>query len=115
MARQSYNMNDTILLLELKHLYKTGFMVKCADEIIADYEEQVLITEVKSNRYCTICIVLSNAQENLTEFWPIRIYKYTLAMLQNQQDAMITRRLDEIPTRIKEIIIMIDILHQLLK
>ncbi|KJF61113.1 uncharacterized protein CIMG_13432 [Coccidioides immitis RS] len=64
----------------------------------------------------------------------MRTHKYTLAMLQNQQNAIITRRLDEIPIRIKEMwvhtvsnfvwhhplinvhnIIMINILHQLLK
>ncbi|EAS34664.3 uncharacterized protein CIMG_12916 [Coccidioides immitis RS] len=105
-----------IILKLLEHLYKTGFMVKYTDE------------------HCIICTVPPNAQENLMEFWPMRTHEYTLAMLQNQQDAIVTRRLDEISTRIKEMlihavlnfvwhyslvnvhsIIMIDIFHQLLK
>ncbi|KAH6091042.1 hypothetical protein HBI65_162100 [Parastagonospora nodorum] len=54
------------LLSPLKNAAKSGILLACADRrtrqcypticaILADYEEQVLLTSVKKNRYCTRC------------------------------------------------------------
>ncbi|KAN0076227.1 hypothetical protein V8E54_006369, partial [Elaphomyces granulatus] len=49
--------------------------------IIADYEEQVLLTGVKSGRHCTICQVPPSERENLQKRWPKRTHEYTQQLI----------------------------------
>ena len=57
--------------------------------MMADYEEQVLITGVKSGRHCTICKVPPNERENLTRRWSTRTHA-------DMQKQIATQRLDNI-------------------
>ena len=53
--------------------------------IMADYEEQVLITGVKSQQHCTICQVPPNRRENLLERHPLRTHESTKKQIAAQQ------------------------------
>lgn len=61
-----------------RHCYPiiAGFMV--------DYEEQVLITGVKSGRHCSICQVPPDERENLDKSWDLRTHEYTRAQIRAQ-------------------------------
>jgi Plavaka transposase len=52
---------------------------------MADYEEQVLITGVKSQQHCTICQVPPNRRENLLERHPLRTHESTKKQIAAQQ------------------------------
>jgi hypothetical protein len=52
---------------------------------MADYEEQVLITGVKSGKHCTICQVPPDQREKLQSHWPFRSHEYTLARIRKQK------------------------------
>jgi hypothetical protein len=55
---------------------------------MTDYEEQVVITGVKSGQHCTICLVLPNERENLMGGpWPLRTHKGTKQQIKCQADA----------------------------
>jgi hypothetical protein len=71
--------------LAIEKLGKEGFNVTCADGYVrlcypiitrmtVNYEEQALITGVKSGQHCSICTVPSNERENLTKVWPARTH-----------------------------------------
>ena len=94
--------------------------------MIADYEEQVLITGVKSGRHCTICTVPPNSRENLTQQWPLRTHQDTQAQLIAQRDHSIDKTDDKWLHNINNFAwdhhllnihqaMGIDILHQLFK
>lgn len=55
---------------------------------MADYEEQVLITGVKSGKHCTICQVPPDQRERLQSRWPHRSHEYTLARIRKQKARM---------------------------
>jgi hypothetical protein len=72
----------------LEELAKTGIQLLCADgltrqcypticAILADYEEQVLLTGVKKNRQCTRCTVALDDWENLCSSHPWRTEEHT--------------------------------------
>lgn len=93
---------------------------------MTDYEEQVLITGVKSGRHCTICQVPSNKREDLLSTWPKRTHSSTKAQIKEQRSKRV-QRTDE--AWIHDVhnfawshhlvnihdIMSVDILHQLLK
>ena len=69
-----------------------GLLMMCADgnmrkchPIIAgmsvDYEEQVVITGIKSGMQCSMCQVPPNERENLCKKWPKRTHERTLSQL----------------------------------
>ncbi|KAI8940000.1 hypothetical protein NX059_003723 [Plenodomus lindquistii] len=59
------------------------FPVLCG--IIADYQEQTLITGVKSNQHCTICKVPPNERGDLTGTrWPFRTHADTKLQIRRQ-------------------------------
>ena len=117
-------------------------MIKCADGqyrhcfpiitgIIADYEEQVLLTGVKSGRHCTICQVPPWERENLQKRWPKRSHEYTqeliawqrqlgsLSDIGKEDKAMMVHDVDcftwSHPYTNIHTAMMVDMLHQLLK
>lgn len=64
----------------IKHLACTGMVAHCTDGkdrqchpviagIMADYEEQAIMTCMKSGWDCTICTVPANERENLCKSW----------------------------------------------
>jgi hypothetical protein len=50
-----------------------------------DYEEQTLITGVKSLQHCTICNVAPKKRENLEAEWQFRTHKSTRAQISRQE------------------------------
>jgi hypothetical protein len=67
---------------------REGIPLRCADgrtrqcypticAILADYEEQVLLTGVKKNRQCTRCTVAPDNREDLCTSYPWRTEQYT--------------------------------------
>ncbi|KAH5535320.1 hypothetical protein HBI27_173050 [Parastagonospora nodorum] len=72
----------------LENAAKSGILLACADgrirqcylticAILADYEEQVLLTSVKKNRYCTRCTVAPDDREDLCGSYLWRIEQFT--------------------------------------
>jgi hypothetical protein len=57
---------------------------------MADYEEQVLLTGVKSGRHCTICQVPPSERENLQKRWPKRTHEYTQQLIARQQQTALS-------------------------
>ena len=99
--------------------------------MMGDYEEQVLVTGVKSGKHCPICKVPPSKRQNLTHRWPQRTHHDTQQQIQFQRrvqrsgEAAITDQsmwvhdFDNFAWRhhlvnIHEIMMM-DLLHQLLK
>ncbi|KAH5032002.1 hypothetical protein HBI74_077060 [Parastagonospora nodorum] len=76
------------LLKTLENAAKSGILLACADRrtrqcylticaILADYEEQVLLTGVKKNRYCTRCTVAPDDREDLCGSYLWRTEQFT--------------------------------------
>ncbi|KAH6510364.1 hypothetical protein HBI81_260520 [Parastagonospora nodorum] len=76
------------LLKTLENAAKSGILLACADgrtrqcypticAILADYEEQVLLTGVKKNRHCTRCTVAPDDREDLCGSYPWRTEQFT--------------------------------------
>src|SRR5271167_3495017 len=83
-------------MIALESLARDGFLITCADGhvrichpiiagIMADYEEQVLITGIKKAQHCSICIVPPNERENLTKKWDDRTHEYTKQQIDSQR------------------------------
>jgi len=83
-----YNKYEPCLtsLVALESLWYKGINMEYADgkirqcypvicRIMADYEEQVLITSVKSQQHCTICQVPPNRCKNLLKCYLFRTHK----------------------------------------
>jgi hypothetical protein len=86
----------TKISLAIEQLSRDGIQIKCADGhyrncfpiiagIMADYEEQALLTGVKSGRHCTICQVPPSEREHLQKKWPIRTHEYMQQLIAKQQ------------------------------
>ena len=110
-----------------------GNLRKCHPIIVSmsvDYEEQVVITSIKSGMQCSMCQVPSNERENLCKKWPKRTHERMLSQLalQNTEDWIEENGLKYLDcvysmrnfawnhffVNIYEYM-MLDILHQLLK
>jgi hypothetical protein len=52
---------------------------------MADYEEQALLTGVKSGRHCTICQVPPSEREHLQKKWPTRTHEYMQQLITKQR------------------------------
>src|SRR5690242_17446128 len=63
--------------------FRLCFPVICA--ILADYEEQVLITGVKSGRQCTRCHVLPDKREDLNGQFAWRTKEATMTQIEKQK------------------------------
>jgi len=55
------------------------------ESIFANYEEQVLIIEVKTNQHCTLCTVSSNRHQKLCKHWSKQTHEYTQRLIWIQQ------------------------------
>ena len=112
----------------LEDLTWAGFYVFCADgfyrqchPIIAgfmvNYEEQVLITGIKSNNHCSICQVPPDKRENLHEKWELRTHESTQSQILRQLKQLKLGQRDTMAMHAVNIhlVIMVNILHQLLK
>ncbi|MCJ1470748.1 hypothetical protein MMC07_009395 [Pseudocyphellaria aurata] len=79
----------SIILEPIKHCVQDGgILMQCADGqlrkcfsiiagFICDYEEQMMITGVKSGQHCSICEVPSDERQNLAKKWPTRTHNWT--------------------------------------
>ncbi len=59
-------------------IYTDGLKCRCYPilaGVIVDYEEQVLITEIKANVQYFVYYVPLQKRENLTKTWPPQIHK----------------------------------------
>lgn len=94
--------------------------------IMTDYSEQVLITEIKKNHHCSMCLVSFNKREDLIRTWKSRTHEYICQMIETQRkdsdlvkDSMIIYDLKNFVWHHYlvnvHIILTVDILHQLLK
>jgi Plavaka transposase len=95
--------------------------------IMADYEEQVLLTGVKSRQHCTMCQVPPLKRENLTEKqYPPRTHEETRRQIKRQQLENILPSSDDWVHPVECFAwhhrlfnihkgMMVDVLHQLLK
>ncbi len=93
---------------------------------MADYPEQVLLTGIKKNKHCPICLVPPNERGNLTGKWSPRTHEYTRDRIEAQRrDPGLTASSMAIHSRSNfawahhlvniHAILTVDILHQLLK
>ena len=62
--------------------------------ILADYEEQVLITGIKSGRQCPNCVIPPDERENLCSKWPTRTHKDMQTQIAKQKRQKISPRDD---------------------
>ncbi len=79
---------ETYAIEGVSLLCADGFTRQCYSilgPIFADYEEQVLITEVKVNQHCTLCTVPSNRRQKLCKHWSKRTHEYTQRLIRIQQ------------------------------
>src|SRR5580658_5188464 len=124
---------DTLLIvgLNLVFLLRYRHCFPIITGIIADYEEQVLLTGIKSGRHCTICQVPPWERENLQKRWPKRSHAYTqeliawqrqlgsLSDIDKEDKAMMVHDVDcftwSHPYTNIHTAMMVDMLHQLLK
>lgn len=60
-----------------------------------DYEEQVLITGVKSNRSCPKCTVPPNDREHLRRTWSDRTHESTVAQIRLQEETVVAKSHDD--------------------
>ena len=124
-------------MVALKSLVQDGFAVTCANRhvrkcypiivgIMADYEEQVLITGIKKAQHCSICVVPPNERENLTKRWDDRTHEFTQQQIKRQHQNNIPRSDESWVYEVENFawkhphlnihkVMMIDVLHQLLK
>ena len=124
-------------MVALESLAQDGFAVTCADGhvrkcypiiagIMADYEEQVLITGIKKAQHCSICVVPPNERENLTKRWDDRTHEFTQQQIERQRRNNIPRSDESCVHEVENFawkhphlnihkVMMIDVLHQLLK
>ncbi|KAI9750296.1 MAG: hypothetical protein M4579_006529 [Chaenotheca gracillima] len=132
-----YHAAMEIMLKEVEEYSKDGVELECADghvrrcyPIVAgfmtDYEEQVLITGIKSGRHCSICQVPPDERENLCQEWPKRTHESTQLQIATQSNQRRARGDDtwihpvaNFAWRHHHVNIhggmMVDVLHQLLK
>lgn len=101
------------------HPVIAGFMI--------DYEEQVLITGIKSGNHCSICQVPPDQREDLSGRWEPRTHESTQSQICRQQkqsksaqpDAMAVRSVANFAWKHTSVnihsVMMVDILHQLLQ
>lgn len=94
---------------------------------MVDYEEQVLITGIKSNQHCSICLVPPDRRGDLSGRWNLRTHQSTQSQIVSQQrqntsagpDAMAVHPVANFAWKHSLVNIhsamMVDILHQLLK
>ena len=116
---------------------EAGLDIECADGatrrchpviagIMADYEEQALITGIKKGQQCPICRVPPDKRENLLGKWKFRTHTYTQERIRRQakdgtkpKHPMFVHPLDNFAWRHSFVnvhtVMMVDILHQLLK
>jgi hypothetical protein len=116
---------------------RKNVVIRCANErfrrcisliasFICDYEEQMLIIDVKSEQHCIICRVSSKARKNLQDHWSLRTHKFMQEQIRRQQLEQLNSRNEKWIHEMKNFawnyssiniheIMMIDILHQLFK
>jgi hypothetical protein len=93
---------------------------------VCDYEEQMLIIDVKSEQHCIICRVSSKARKNLQDRWSLRTHKFMQEQIRRQQLEQLDSRNEKWIHEMKNFtwdysliniheIMMIDILYQLFK
>ncbi len=87
---------DVNVIVAIQKCVKSnGFLMKCVDSqyrrcfsllsrFVCDYEEQVIITDVKSEQHCIICRISSGERENLESTWSRRTHESTRAQLRQQ-------------------------------
>jgi hypothetical protein len=54
-------------------------------EFICDYEEQILITNIKNDQYCIICQISFDERENLKKKWSTRTHDFIQFQIQRQR------------------------------
>jgi hypothetical protein len=87
----------------IKNLLQTKKMlIRCVDvriwryvsiiiDFICDYEEQILITNIKSEQSCSICQMSFNERENLKKKWSYRIHEFIKKQIRHQRKKKIAQ------------------------
>ncbi len=122
----------------IKNLLQTKkVLIRCVDarirrcvsikiDFICDYEEQILITNIKSEQQCSICQMSSDERENLEKKWSYRIHEFIKRQIRHQRKKEIAKRKNDWIHEVKNFvwkhnliniheIMMMNILHQLMK
>jgi hypothetical protein len=60
-------------------------------KFICDYEERIIITNIKSDQHSTICQISLDQRENLKRKWSIRIYDSTQQQIRRQRQNRIIK------------------------
>ncbi len=116
---------------------RENVVIRCANErsrrcilliasFVCDYEEQMLIIDVKNEQHCIICRVSSKARKNLEDDWSLRTHEFMQEQIRRQQIEKLNSRDEKWVHETKNFvwnffliniheIMMIDILHQLFK
>ena len=79
---------NVVLDIALFETYKEGSKIRYANSfkrrcypvfvgLMVDYKEQVLITGVKANMKCFICLILPKKREYVIKLWEFRTHKST--------------------------------------
>jgi hypothetical protein len=81
------NVNVFFFLVIKDCVQKENVMIRCANKqfrrciflianFVCDYEEQMLIIDVKNEQHCIICRVSSKARKNLEDRWLLNTYEF---------------------------------------
>ena len=88
---------NVVLDIALFKTYKEGIEIWCANsfkrrcypvlaDLMVDYEEQVLITEVKANMQCSICHVPPKKRQRMTKKWEFQTHESTWKQIEHQRN-----------------------------
>ena len=75
--------------------YANGFKQRCylvLAGLMVDYEDRVLITEVKANMQCFICHVPPKERERVTKKWEFQTHKSTWEQIECQRNKPAVQR-----------------------
>ena len=86
-----------VLDIALLETYKEGIEIRCADGfkrrcypifagLMVDYEEQVLITGVKTNMQCSICHLPPKERKRVTKKWEFQTHELTWEQIERQRN-----------------------------
>ena len=58
-------------------------------DFMTNYKKQIIITNVKNDKYCFICQMFSDNRENLKKVWFYKNHDYTLKQLRKQVNKIV--------------------------
>ena len=88
---------NVVLDIALLETYIEGIEIRCANSfkqrfypvlagLMVDYEEQILITGIKTSMQCSICYVPPKKRECVTKLWEFQTHESTWEQIKHQRN-----------------------------